>query len=219
MKLFTPQTLLMCAALTCIPSICPAPKTSAAQLISHDKPAKNELLRQELLRMRAEDQAVRQRWIERKYDAEVAREMTVLDAKHTARLRAIYKKYGFPGVRLVGRDGADAARTMMLHSPSVAFQKESLVYLERAAKRREAPYHDVATLTDKILTAEGKLQLYGTQFDLHDGKLILKPVADPARLEQRRARMGLMPMAEYVRELEEMYKMPAASAPVQTPRP
>ena len=106
--------------------------------------------------MRAEDQAVRQRWIERNYDAEVGREMTALAGKHTARLRAIYKRYGFPGVRLVGRDGADAAHTLTLHSPSVAFQKESLVYLE---------------------------------------------------------------LAEYVRELEEMYKMPAANAPSQTRRP
>jgi len=167
-------------------------------------------LREELLRMRDVDQAARQRWTADKLGEKPAREIIALDEKHTTRLRAIFKEHGFPGVSLVGKDGAEAAHTLLLHSPSLDLKKEGLAHLEAAAKKGEVPMWAVAGLADKILTAEGKPQLYGMNFDLIDGELVLnlKKVVDPARLEERRAKAGLPPLTEYVKGLEEMYKVP-----------
>ncbi len=175
------------------------------------KAPRNERLREELLRMRDDDQAARQRWTADKLGEKSAHEVIALDEKHTTRLRAIFKEHGFPGVSLVGKDGAEAAHTLLLHSPSLDLKKEGLVHLEVAAKRGEVPMWAVAGLTDKILTAEGKPQLYGMNFDLIDSELVLnlKKVVDPARLEERRAKAGLPPLAEYVKGLEEMYKVHA----------
>ena len=136
--------------------------------------------------------------------------MIALAEKHTHAC-ARFSRTGFPGVSLVGQDGANAAHTLLMHTPSLDLKKEGLVHLEKAAKRGEVPMHAVAGLKDKVLVAEGKPQFYGMHFDLIDGKFVLnlKNVVDPVRLEKRRAEAGLPPLAEYAKGLEELYKVPA----------
>ena len=178
--------------------------------------ARDETLRREMLLMREADQAARQRWVAEKQSEAAGRAMQALDLKHAERLRAIFKERGVPGVCLVGRDGMGALHTLLLHTPSLALQKQALPHLEAAAGRGEVPAFAAAMLTDDILEAEGKPQLYGTNFEFKDGKLVLKPVSDPEHLEERRAKVGLPPMAESVRGLEEMYRTTVAS-PSPTP--
>jgi len=60
-------------------------------------------------------------------------------------------------------------------------------------------------MTDRILVERGQPQLYGTQFQFIDGKLVQDVVDDPDSVEVRRAEVGLPTMAEYVRMLEEAY--------------
>ena len=206
--------MLLCVALACVtPLNYSSALPTALFFQGQEKPQapRNERLREELLRMRDDDQAARQRWTDAKFSEQASREMLALDEKHTARLRAIFRKHGFPGVRLVGKDGANAAHTLLMHTPSLDLKKEGLVYLEEAAKNGEVPMHAVAVLKDKVLVAEGKPQFYGMHFDLIDGKFVLdlKNVVDPARLEKRRAEVGLPPLAEYAKGLEELYKVPA----------
>ena len=182
------------------------------------KAALNEPLRRELLRMFEADQAARVRWNAAKDDEAAGRAMTALDEKHAGRLRAIFKEHGFPGFCLVGRDGAQAAHVMLLHSPSLELQKEALPLVEAAVKKGELPAQAAATLTDKVLVGEGKPQIYGTHFSFVDGKLVMSPVSDPEGLEARRARVGLPPLKEYIEGLERMYhvKAEAGAAPPPT---
>ena len=180
--------------------------------------ALNEPLRQELLRMFEADQAARARWNAAKDDEAAGRAMIALDEKHTERLRAIFREHGFPGFCRAGRDGAQAAHVMLMHSPSLGLQKEALPLVEAAVKKGELPAHAAASLTDDILSAEGKPQLYGTNFEFIDGKLVMRPVSDPEGLEARRARVGLPPLKEYIEGLERMYhvKAEAGAAPPPT---
>lgn len=171
--------------------------------------AQDEALRQELLKMRDADQAVRQRMIAGKMqDEALVREQQALDAANTKRLVEIFKSRGFPGAELVGIDGTGAVALMLLHSPSLELQKMALPHIKRAARRGEIPPDSVALLTDDLLSAEGKPQLYGTNFKFKDGKLALAKTQDPARLDARRKRLGLMPIREYAKFLAEMYQMP-----------
>ena len=196
------RALSLCAALAALAAVGCAQRPAQPHV-------QDEALRQELLRMQDADQAVRQRMNDEKWQNEsLGREMNALDAAHTKRLLEIFKAHGFPGPRLVGRDGAQAAHTLVLHSPSLKLQKQALGYLKKALRRGEVPPDAVANLTDIILTNEDKPQLYGTRFELKDGKLRMKRVADPAQLAARRAKLGLMPLDEYIKFMEEMYQMP-----------
>jgi hypothetical protein len=109
---------------------------------------------------------------------------------------------------MVGASGARAAFLIVQHSPSNAFQREMLPLLSAAAENDEASPGDAAMLEDRVLTDEGKPQRYGTQFRIVAGELIPYPIEEPETLDERRARVGLMPMAEYVKLLEETYEGP-----------
>ncbi|WP_425473561.1 DUF6624 domain-containing protein [Streptomyces tailanensis] len=59
----------------------------------------------------------------------------------------------------------------------------------------DASARHLAYLTDRVLVADGQPQLYGTQYTHEaDGtELRPQPIADPERLDERRAAMGLEP--------------------------
>ena len=176
------------------------------------RPVKEEALRRELRKMYEAEQALRMGHIERGFanvTAADVRAQNELDEANTRRLLEIIKRYGFPGPALVGSDGWDAAHVMILHSPSLALKRKALSYYKRALRRGEVPPDAVANLTDIILHDHlHQPQLYGTRFDQVGGKMVLQNVKDPARLEGRRRKLGLMPLAEYARLLGELYKMP-----------
>lgn len=139
---------------------------------------------------------------------EETKRLNEVDAANTRRLAEIFKRYGFPSASLAGRDGAFAAFIMVIHSPSLDLKKRSLPYIKLAFRRGEVPPEAFASLTDTILAAEGRPQIYGTKFDLVGGRWVLAPTADPARLDERRKKLGLSPIADYAKGMSEMYKMP-----------
>ena len=71
--------------------------------------------------------------------------------------------------------------------------------------KTEVSLANVAYLTDRVLLAEGKKQLYGTQFTTIDGKSQPRPMEDEANVDKRRAEMGLTTLAEYAKQIEQMY--------------
>jgi hypothetical protein len=183
-------------------------------------PVKNEELKRELLHMLEEDQAVRAPFLQGRQptDAEF-RSMRERDEADTKRLTEILDKYGFPGVRVVGLNATRAFVTMLLHSPSLELQKRALPQVERAVRRREIPPDDFAMLTDDVLTGEHKPQLYGTNFKFVGDKVALDVTQDPARLDERRRKLGLAPIAEYAKQLAELYKMPLDESSLPAPAP
>jgi hypothetical protein len=182
---------------------------------------KNEELKRELLHLLEEDQAVRKPFTEGREltEAEV-RAMSERDEADTKRLAEILDKYGFPGVKLVGLNATRAFVTMLLHSPSLELQKRALPHVERAVRRREIPPDDFALLTDDVLAGEHKPQLYGTNFKFIGDKVALDVTQDPARLDERRRKLGLPPIREYAKQLAELYKktLDESSLPGPAPR-
>ena len=73
-------------------------------------------------------------------------------------------------------------------------------------KAREASGVDLAYLTDRVLVAEKKQQIYGTQFRLMDGKMEPYSIADEKNVDRRRKEVGLPSLAEYRKMLEAVYK-------------
>ena len=162
----------------------------------------NEDLRQELLQLRGDDERVRSKLVE---DGSLfsgyAPEMERLHLRNADRLEAIILQHGWPGIVLVGHDGAAAAWLIAQHAISrPAFQRRCLELLQAAVRAGDAaPTHE-AHLTDRIRFNERKPQRFGTILDWDEsGQLSPWTIEDPDGVDQRRAAVGLPPLGEEVR--------------------
>src|SRR5207253_96399 len=128
-----------------------------------------------------------------------------MDNKHRTRLKEIVKKYGWPGKSLVGQDGAHAAWLLVQHADrDLAFQKRCLK-LMKAAPKGEVELQNIAYLTDCLLVADKKKQLYGTQLRLKGNTFQPRPIEDAANVDKRRAEMGMTSLAEYLESAQAEY--------------
>jgi hypothetical protein len=175
----------------------------AAQAPAADSVAVDSL-RRELLEMGRVDQEVRQGFSpERLQDTAFMRGMMRVDSAHTARMREILAVHGWPGISRVGPEAARAAFLLVQHTPDDALQRHALSLME-AASPGEVALPDLALLSDRVRVRQGLPQRYGSQFSAVDGRWIADPIEDIARLDERRASMGLPPMADYVQMISEM---------------
>jgi hypothetical protein len=166
-------------------------------------------VREELVRMGAEDQEIRQDLSpERLQDTVFGETMLRGDSARTARLRAIIAEYGWPNSARIGQEAAGAAFLILQHSPVIEFQEQMLTVIEELAATGEVPRSQAAMLVDRVLVRQDLPQRYGTQFKMVEGQLVLNPVEAEAQLEERRRKMGLPTMEEYMAFMEEITKAP-----------
>lgn len=210
----TPPLLLAGLLLGCVPQPRSAPTnrgtTVAAAGDTTSPPVRDTLLRNELLRLAAEDQNGREGLmtaVARNDTATLFRFMRA-DSAHTRRLQQIVASHGWPTSALVGREAVAAAWLILQHSPDNPWQEEMLPTLERAAAAGDVSRTELAMFTDRLLVHQGKPQRYGNSFSMKNGRLVPDPIDDLAGLDARRSAIGLPPMAEYARELAEVYHVP-----------
>lgn len=184
------------------------------------KSAGGNPLRLELLKMYAEDQIFRFTLLTRQNvlrpdspESKAARalldDLHTVDERNTARLKEIIAQHGWPGKSLVGEDGAAAAWLLVQHADAdPAFQRKCLDLMKPLLTKGEIEKRNFAYLTDRVLLAEGKKQLYGTQFTSKDGQFVPQPIEDEANVDKRRQEMGLEPLAEYAKRLRQLYQKP-----------
>jgi hypothetical protein len=135
----------------------------------------------------------------------IASRVKEIDAENTKWLKRVVREHGWPTYSLVGEDGAGAAWLLVQHADAnVNFQRRCLDLMLKLPKE-EISMSNVAYLTDRVLLAEGKKQLYGTQFATIDGKFGPSPIEDEAHVDERRASVGLPSLADYRRQLEQVY--------------
>jgi len=185
-----------------------------------NKPAvKEPALRDELLKRVEQDQAIRNELIShgvKTPDKTILARMQAIDAANTERMKAIVKRYGWPGPELVGVDGSEAAFLLVQHA-DLAFQKEMLPLVEKAYRSGGLSGQSYALLLDRVRVGEGKPQVYGTQakrFEEWNGQEpALQPIEDEANVDKRRAEVVLPPLAEYREMLKRMYFPQGPSKP------
>ncbi|WP_396224221.1 DUF6624 domain-containing protein [Gemmatimonas sp.] len=168
-----------------------------------------------LLRLAREDAADRDAPAQLASAADSASAFKLLraDSLRTRWVRSAVEQHGWPVGSVRGDSALEAAWMILQHSPDTAWQGASLRELQVLAERGDIPKPNVALLTDRVLGQRGEPQVYGSQFDLVESRAVAAPIADLANLDARRARMGLGPMREYVRKLEEVYKVPVVWPP------
>ena len=186
------------------------PTPTASATVAHEVAASpNPGLRDELLAMMAEDQAVRT-GVAPPGDERTAEELFAawpqVDADNALRMGEILDEFGWPGWSLVGEDGALAAWVLIQHADfNLDLQKRGLAMMRAAVEADDADPSDLAYLIDRVLVAEGKPQLYGTQLGADEnGELVPRtPIEDEANVDARRAEMGLGTLEAYYEEFRE----------------
>ena len=132
--------------------------------------------------MRDADQEARRRLLKDQKNEALKKDVAAVDTRNVARLREILKSYGWPGKALVGTDGAGAAWTIAQHGGQL-FLQQTVPLMRAAAEHGDLDWGLVATSIDRVLLAEGKQQLYGTQLDTEGDKCAPKNVANPTHLD------------------------------------
>jgi hypothetical protein len=131
-------------------------------------------------------------------------EMEAVHRKNAAMLERVIDALGeWPVRSKFGDDGAGAAFLITQHAIGFpAFQRRALAMLLEAAEAGEINPIDVAYLSDRIAVFEGRPQVFGTQFDWDEaGELSPAEVAEPERVDDRRASVGLGPLSDAVAEM------------------
>jgi hypothetical protein len=171
-------------------------------------------LRAELLQMEKVDQDARFKCSNGRSDEQIkclAEISKSIDEPNTKRITQIFDQIGFPNTTKVGKEGLEAYMTLLQHAPTDELRLRSLGPISKSFKNKEIPPMAYANFVDRLRLHQGKKQLYGSGFELKDDKLVMNPTEDVKNLEKRRAKIGLPPMAEYVKGLEEMYHLKALS--------
>lgn len=179
-------------------------------------PVADPQLRDELLRRRERDQALRTRSMtittgpEGELPAEAVTfldELRTVDRDNTDWLKAVVRTRGWPARSQVGYWGADAAWLLAQHADhDPAFQRECLELLEKAVDHDEAPARHLAYLTDRVLRHDGRPQRYGTQFVHGPNGIETPPLEDPDNVDELRAAVGLEPLCMYLERSKRMHQ-------------
>jgi len=170
-------------------------------------PPSNPKLRDEIDRMYAEDQAVRQK------EGFDAAKMQETDRKNSPALEAILEKFGVPTFSMVGPEAAGEFVLMIQHQPA-EFRARVLPQLKANVDKGEADPDSFAKVYDRSQYDLGKPQLYGEQLVCNAGeKLHEAPIEDAAHVNDRRAQLGLIRAEIWTRlaaELMPQFCPPAA---------
>lgn len=126
--------------------------------------------------------------------------MQAQDRQNETRVQAIIEQYGWPGASLVGRTGSMAALLVIQHSNLTTIQKFLPLIREETAKGGLAR-QNLALMEDRVLIFQDQPQVYGSQVRTNTatGKAEFFPIQDEARVDERRATMGLEPLALYAK--------------------
>lgn len=162
----------------------------------------NRQLFDQLLALRTRDLETRERLLqEGRLFGDYAEEMQRVHTDNAKALQRLVRQHGWPGEALVGLEGCQAAWLLAQHAICTpALQRQFLVLLEAAAEAGDVPRKQAAYLVDRIRFNEGRPQVYGTVLDWNAAGELDCEVEDPGHVDQRRAAVGLPPLAEALRE-------------------
>jgi hypothetical protein len=183
-----------------------------------DRVAAEPELARELLRRMEEDQTARRLWTEsmqsssakstsqlEKESAAIAAKVAAVDQLNRRWLAETIERSGWPGKSRVGESAAHAAWLLVQHADADLPFQEKCLELMKAAPLGEVAQVDIAYLTDRVLVARQRPQIYGTQCREMNGRFEPQECVEPESLDQRRLSVGLGPMSEYLQQMEEMY--------------
>ncbi|MEO0649366.1 MAG: DUF6624 domain-containing protein [Planctomycetota bacterium] len=170
-------------------------------------PEQVDAIRSEVLERTARDQGIRAQLGE-EWDAEVVGEMLRIDADNTARMHALLPEVGWIDAERFGPEAARGAFLIVQHSGDIPLM---LTAREKVRADWEAGLvsgSQYALLHDRLELMLGRPQVYGSQVQSstdEDGNEVscLAPLTDLHGLDERRAALGMGPIADYLAQFSE----------------
>ena len=165
----------------------------------------NEELLAQLERLKQRDVETREKLLEegRLYGA-YEEEMQNVHVENAEALNQIISRHGWPGISKVGLEGCRAAWLIAQHAICTPeLQRRFLHLLKEAAAVGDAPMKQVALLSDRIRSNEGKPQVYGTVLDWNEDGELNCELENPDRVDELREEVGLSSFQASLREHRE----------------
>ena len=127
--------------------------------------------------------------------------MDKADSLNVLKVSRILDEHGWLGPDIVGVNGNQALFLVVQHA-NLKIQEKYLPVLAEAVQKGKAQPSQLALLTDRIAVRNGKKQIFGSQIQLDPvtNKNGIFPLEDPEHVDERRAKVGLGPLADYVRQ-------------------
>lgn len=126
------------------------------------------------------------------------RDMIKYDSINTIKVMNILDERGWLGADVIGGKGNQALFLVIQHA-DLEIQLKYLPMMREAVEQGNARANSLALLEDRVALRQGKLQIYGSQIGTipETGENYVLPLEDPDQVDQRRASVGLGPLAEY----------------------
>ena len=174
----------------------------------------NKELQLEIIKLYVDDQAIRgnvmnemilkyqldSTKLKTEYDRSNPDEIDI-DEINRNHLKKIIESHGFPTRKLVGKDAMNGIFLIIQHADGDRiWQEAQLTNLELAVTRGDFSKQQYAYLYDRIKVNSGQPQRFGSQFLKVDKKnkiAELRETEDLTNLNQRRRKMGMMPIEMY----------------------
>ena len=108
---------------------------------------------------------------------------------------------GWPAPEVASEDGASTVFLVIQHA-DLATQQHYLPMMREAVAWGKARGKELAMLEDRVAIRTGKRQIYGTQIGTipSSHRYYVAPLDDPDHVDERRAKVGLQPLAAYVKQ-------------------
>ena len=116
------------------------------------------------------------------------------------KIREILDSQGWPSRDIIGEEGNLTICNVLQHS-EVEIRKKYLPIMRKAVKEKELAPRLLARAEDRLATDRGDLQIYGGQMKYYPEtkNFNVWPVYDPVNIDKRRAKIGLGPIAEFLK--------------------
>ena len=121
------------------------------------------------------------------------------DSINVLKVTKILDKYGWLGKDVIGEQGNSTLFLVIQHA-DLKTQEKYFPMMQQAVRNHKAKAGNLALLEDRIALRRGKKQIYGSQVASSlDGQMFVSPLSDPDHVDERRASVGLGPLADYLR--------------------
>ena len=120
-----------------------------------------------------------------------------IDIDNTRRMKEIVEEIGWPSKGVVGEEAAQGAWLLVQHADYDVDFQEGCLKMMKSLPEDEVSTINIAYLEDRVRCNKGRPQLYGTQFK--------RPIEDPEYVDERRVNVGLGSLAEYEKDMREVY--------------
>lgn len=164
-------------------------------------------LQKEMLEIQRDDQIYRQQINSvlqtegptSKKIAELNQKRIIADSINLIKTEKILDQYGWPSPAEVGN--TNQGLFLVIQHATLSVQLKYLPMFREAVKTRYFFPPNLALLEDRVAIEQGKKQIYGSQisYDAKSNSYHLLPIEDEAHVNDRRAKLGLEPLAEYLK--------------------